>query len=114
MRHFKKGRKLHREAGQRRALLRTLAYSLFAHGTIKTTEAKAKELRPFAEKLISYGKTGNTAKKRLIAAALSPKAIKSVMQIAEKMKTRNGGYTRIIKTGRRASDGSKTALIQLL
>ncbi len=114
MRHLKKGRKLHRETGQRRALLKSMAFSLFAKGRIVTTEAKAKELRPFVERLVRFGQDASVAKRRLIAARLSPKAVDAVTATATRMKDRAGGYTRIVKTGIRKSDGAKMALIELI
>ncbi|MEK7636196.1 MAG: 50S ribosomal protein L17 [Patescibacteria group bacterium] len=114
MKHLRKGRKLHREKGQRSALLKTLTTALFINGKIKTTEARAKELRPFAERVISCGKENSIAKKRLIAALVSPKIVKRVFEVAGTMEGRNGGYTRIIKMGPRKSDGAKMAIIELM
>lgn len=114
MRHLQKGRKLHRETGQRSALLKSMAFAFFLHGKIATTEAKAKELRPFIERLLSFGKDASVAKRRLVAARLSPKAVQAVVGTAKKLAGRSGGYTRIIKTGFRKSDGAKTALLELV
>ena len=114
MKHLRKGRKLHREKGQRSALLKTLATALFLNEKIKTTEARAKELRPFVERVISYGKENSIAKKRLIASVLSPKIVRRASEVALTMEGRNGGYTRIIKMGPRKSDGAKMAIIELV
>jgi len=104
MRHGNKNRTLGRPTRQKTALMRGLAVSLIEHGQIKTTEAKAKELRPFAERLVTYGKEGSIAARRKAATALGePKnnIIKKLFEeIAPTYKDRNGGYTRIIKMGR--------------
>ncbi len=104
MRHGSKNRTLSRPARQKTALLRGLAVSLIENGQIKTTAAKAKELRPFAERLISYGKENTVTARRKAATALGePKSTivqKLFDEIAPKFAERNGGYTRIIKMGR--------------
>lgn len=104
MRHGNKNRTLSRPANQKAALMRGLAVSLIEHGKIKTTEAKARELRPFAERLVTYGKQDTLAARRKVATALGePKAevIKTLFEtIAPKFKERSGGYTRVIKMGR--------------
>ncbi len=114
MRHGNKNRTLGRVRKQRTALLRGLAISLIRDGQIKTTIAKAKELRPFAERLVTYGKQGTIASRRQAATALGePKSdtIKKLFEeIAPKFKDRNGGYTRIVKIGR--SDGRDEAIIE--
>lgn len=114
MRHGNKNRTLGRVRSQRTALLRGLAVSLIRDGKIKTTEAKAKELRPFAERLITYAKKGTVASRRQAASALGePKAetIKKLFdEIAPKYKDRNGGYTRVIKMGQ--TGGRDEAVIE--
>lgn len=104
MRHGNQNRTLGRPRSQRTALLRGLAVSLIRDGKIKTTEAKAKELRPFAEKLVTYAKIDSVASRRKAASVLGePKkeTIKKLFEeIAPQYKERNGGYTRIIKMGR--------------
>ncbi len=104
MQHKKQNRTLGRPRRQRTALIRGLAISLIEEGKIKTTEAKAKELRPFAERLVTYAKDGGVAARRKAAQALGePKAttIKKLFdEIATNYKEREGGYTRIIKMGR--------------
>lgn len=116
MRHHNANRKLGRKRNQRKALLRSLARELFLKGKIKTTEAKAKELRPYAEKLITNAKVGTQAAQRLVSARLANNDIvrKIVTKIAPEYKDRKGGYTRIIKLPKRPSDGSKMASIELV
>jgi large subunit ribosomal protein L17 len=108
-----KGRKLHREAGQRKALLKTLASSLVLRGRIKTTEAKAKELSSFIEKKITKARMGTLAARRELARFFTPRVVKKLMdEIAPLYKNQQGGYTRIIKTDPRASDSSRMAIIE--
>lgn len=116
MRHHNANRKFGRKTDQRNALLRSLARELFLHGKIVTTEAKAKEVRPFAEELITIARVGDLSAKRLVAARLANNVIvkKLTDKIAPNYKDRNGGYTRIIKLERRPSDGSKMAAIELV
>jgi large subunit ribosomal protein L17 len=115
MKKLQKGRKLHREAGQRKALLKTLATSLILRGKITTTEAKAKEVAPFIEKKITRAKAGTVATKRYMAQFFSARIVKKLVdELAPKYKERNGGYTRVIKLGRRKSDSSKMAIIELV
>jgi large subunit ribosomal protein L17 len=114
MRKKNKGRILSRPKNQREALLKTLATSLFLHGKIKTTEAKAKELRVVAEKFITRAKEGNVSNRRLLAKSLSPFTVKKLVdEIAPKFKETQGGYTRIIKLGLRKSDGASMTIIEL-
>jgi len=99
----------------REALLKSLAYSLLTHGRINTTEAKAKELRGFAEKIITYAKAGGLSKRRLVAGILPKQAVKKLFEeIAPGFKDRRGGYTRIIRLGVRKSDGANMAIIELV
>lgn len=116
MRHNNANRKFGRDRDQRAALLRSLARELFLHGKITTTEAKAKEVRPYAEELITIARVGDLAARRLVAARLANNIIvkKLVDIVAPQYKDRNGGYTRIIKLERRPSDGSKMAVIELV
>ena len=117
MRHASKNRTLSRTRRGRSALLRGLAVALFEKGKIKTTEAKAKELRPFAERLITYGKKGTIAARRTAATTLGePKGMvikKLFDEIAPQYKERNGGYTRIVKMGR-TDAGRDEAVIELV
>lgn len=97
--------------------MRGLALSLIEHGKIKTTEAKAKELRPYIERLITQGKTDTVASRRLIASKLGEPAAASVKklftEIATKYTDRNGGYTRIVKLGE-TTPGRRDAFIELV
>src|SRR3989338_6171672 len=112
MRKLKKGRKLSRKKDQRLALLKALGSALISHEKIKTTEAKAKEISGFAEKLITRAKKGDLASRRLLARFFSLKLVKKLIdELGSRYKERPGGYTRIIKLGRRKSDGAKMAII---
>lgn len=116
MQHAKQKRTLGRTRSQRTALLRGLAISLIEHGRIVTTSAKAKELRPFAERLITYGKQGTIAARRNAATKLGePQTAvigKLFDEIAPKYADRSGGYTRIIKMG--VKDGRDQSVIELV
>ena len=116
MRHRKAGRQLRRTREQKLALLRNLASSLIQHGAIETTEAKAKELRPFVEKLISKAKTGTLHARRLAVRHIHKReaADKLFQELGPKFATRSGGYTRILKTGHRKGDGAEMARIELI
>jgi len=115
MKKLKKGRKLSRERSQRKALLKSLARSLFFKEKIKTTEAKAKEVSRFAEKCITRSKKGDLASRRILARYFSKDLVKKLVEeIGTKYKERKGGYTRIIKLGPRKSDGAKMAIIELV
>ncbi len=115
--HGNKNRKFGRVRSQRTALVRGLAVSLIRDGKIKTTEAKAKELRPFVERLVSHGKRNTVAARRIVASRLGePSAliIKKVFEeIAPKFATRAGGYTRVIKMGRTPA-GRDEAVIEFV
>src|SRR5262245_35605321 len=135
MRHLKAGRKLGRNASHRLALKRNLALALFRHERIITTVEKAKELRPFVEKLITLAKKGTLHARRMVIARLGPvrnaevrppeddednadsrTIVQKLFQdIGPRFKDRPGGYTRIIKrTERRLGDGGRTAFLELL
>jgi len=115
MRHQKKGRKFGRERDIRRAFMKSLAFNLVAKEKIKTTEARAKELRPFIEKFVTRAKKGNLANRRLLIARLGQQTTKKLFKkIAPKYKDKNGGYTRIIKLPPRKSDASKMAIIEFV
>ena len=116
MRHLKKNRKFGREKNQRKALLRSLATSLILYGKIRTTEAKARELRPFIEKVVTRGKSDTMHSRRILVSRLGGKTAlaKLMKDIAPKYKERNGGYTRIIKLPSRASDRSPMAAIEFV
>ena len=115
MRHYNANRKFGRERDQRKALLRSLAYSLALKGKIKTTEPKAKELRPYIEKLVTIGKKQTLASRRALESQVGPKAAKKISgELAEAYKTRAGGYTRITKMTPRLADGSPMAIIEFV
>jgi large subunit ribosomal protein L17 len=115
MRHHNANRKFGRTTKQRRALLRSLAYSLALKGRITTTEAKAKELRPYMEKLITLGKKETMAARRTLESRVGPQAAKKIAgDLAATYKERSGGYTRITKMVRRVSDGSPQAVIEFV
>ncbi len=116
MRHRKKGRKLNRTASHRKATLRNLATSLFRHGRIKTTTAKAKELRPYAERLITLAKRGDLHARRLAAAKIQDRAVLGVLfdDLGPRYAERPGGYTRILKLGSRKGDAAEMSLIELV
>ncbi len=114
MQHRKKGRKLGRETGQRKALMKSLASSFFMLGKIKTTEAKAKELRPYAEKLITKAKNPTLSNQRVLQGLFTASVVKKTLELGKKYAERNGGYTRITKISRRKSDAAKMAVIELV
>ncbi len=115
MKKLKQGRKFSREKDQRKALMVSLARSLFLHGKIKTTEAKAKELSSFAQKMITRAKKADVASRRFLAGYFSAKIAKKLVdEIAVNYKDRKGGYVRIIKLAPRKSDGAKIAIIELV
>ncbi|WP_176596752.1 MULTISPECIES: 50S ribosomal protein L17 [Sphingobium] len=116
MRHKVGHRKLQRSAGHRNSLLRNLAASLIKHEQILTTTPKAKELRPYVEKLITLAKKGGLSNRRLAHARLQDdtQLTKLFDVLAERYKDRNGGYTRVIKAGIRASDAAPIAIIELV
>lgn len=115
MRHQRANRKFGLETDQRRALLRSLAQALIIREKIKTTEPKAKELRPFVEKLITRSKTNTVANKRALITEVGDQGAKKLLEVVgPKFKDRNGGYIRIIKLPRRVSDGSKMAQIEFV
>ena len=109
-------RKLGRTTGQRRALMRHLTTALIRHGRIETTEQKAKELRSTAEKMITLGKQGDLASRRLaLAYIMDETVVKSLFDdVAPKYKDRNGGYTRIIKNAPRKGDAAMMCYIELV
>ncbi len=108
-------RKFARPKSQRKALLQSLAMQLFLKGRIKTTEAKAKELRKTAEKFITKAGKGDLPARRQLLRSLSEKVVKKLIdEIGPKYKARQGGYTRVIKLGPRQSDGANMAIIELV
>ena len=116
MRHRKAGRQLRRTSEQKLALMRNLATSLIENGAIETTEAKAKELRPFVEKLITKAKAGTLHARRLAVRHIHKRAAadKLFQEIGPRYAARKGGYTRILKTGHRRGDAADMARIELI
>ena len=116
MRHGHGGRKLQRKSGHRTALLRNMAAALIKHEQIKTTTPKAKELRPYVEKLITLAKRGGLSNRRLAHSRLLDEAQEKKLfeVLAERYAGREGGYTRIVKAGLRASDAAPIAYIELV
>ncbi len=115
MRHQKKGRKFGRERKVRRALMKSLAVNLIRWGKIKTTEPKAKELRPFIEKFVTKAKEDTLANRRLAISRIGEKSAKKLFEeISPKYKNRKGGYTRIIKLPPRQGDAAKVAIIEFV
>lgn len=116
MRHRKGISKLGRTGTHRRAMMRNMATALFEHGRIETTVAKAKALRPVAERLITLGKRGDLHARRLAARQIQDRDVlkKLFGDIAGRFAERPGGYTRVLKTGNRKGDNAPTALIELV
>ena len=116
MRHREKGRQLGRNTKHRRALYRSLVTSLLEHERIETTEAKAKEIRGFTDRMITLGKTGDLPARRRALSFLRSKAVVSKLfsDVAGRFRERNGGYTRIIKTRRRIGDAAEMVAIELV
>ena len=114
MRHRRKTVKLQRDAAHRRSLLANLTCSLIQHGRIRTTLAKAKALRPVAEKMVTLGKRGDVHARRQAVAFLRHKDVvaKLFSEVAEAAKDRQGGYCRITKLGARVSDSAPMAVIE--
>jgi large subunit ribosomal protein L17 len=116
MRHGNKGRRLSRTRAHKQAMLRNLAASLFQHERVETTEAKAKELRPFAERLITLARRGDLHARRLVERHIKDRAVSGRLftEIGKRFAGRPGGYTRILKMGHRSGDGAELARIELL
>jgi large subunit ribosomal protein L17 len=116
MRHGKAGKKLGRDSAHRKALYSNLAGALITHGRIETTEAKAKAVRPYAEKLITLGKRGDLHARRLAMAELRSNDVVHHLfsDVAPRFADRNGGYTRIVKLGPRLGDAANMAIIELV
>jgi large subunit ribosomal protein L17 len=116
MRHGKAGRRLGRKTSHRVAMFRNMVTSLLDHGKITTTDAKAKEIRVVAERMITLGKRGDLHSMRLAASVIREKSVVSKLfsTIAPRYKERLGGYTRIIKLGIRQGDAAPISLIELV
>lgn len=116
MRHLSKGRKFHRKKGIRKSFIKGLISNLIIYKKIETTEARAKELKRKAEKIITLAKKQNTASFRLLISRIGKKAAEEVFyEVAPKLAKRAGGYTRIIRSPRnRKRDGAKLVIIELI
>ena len=116
MNHRIKGRKLNRNSAHRKALMRNLSLALIEHGSIKTTLPKAKELRPFVEKLITLAKIDSLANRRLAFSILGNSSLvdKLFKELGVSSLNRNGGYTRIMKFGFRTGDKAPMAIIEMV
>ncbi|MCK5332788.1 50S ribosomal protein L17 [Candidatus Parcubacteria bacterium] len=115
MKHKAKGRKFKRSSSQRKALLKHLSEAIILNEKIVTTSAKAKELSPFIEKLITTAKKKNLTAAKSIHSLLGDEASKKLIrEIADKYKDRNGGYTRIIKIGERQGDIAQMSVIEFV
>lgn len=116
MRHRVEGRKFGRETDSRRLMMRNLVKSIVEHGQITTTLAKAKEMRRFVERVVTYGKTGTVHSRRLAYSVLGDRDLvkKLFDEIAPAFATRNGGYTRVLKAGFRRGDNAPMAVIQFV
>lgn len=116
MRHLRHGRKLNRDQGHRKALFRNMAISLLKHERIETTDAKAKDLRGYTEKLISLGKKGDLHSRRIAAKKIHDAEVlkKLFDDIAKRNDGRNGGYTRVVKSRFRRGDCAQLSVIELV
>jgi large subunit ribosomal protein L17 len=116
VRHRRSGRKLGRDAAHRKALYANLAGALIEHGRIRTTVAKAKEVRPIAEQMITLGRKGDLASRRRAIGYLRSHetAHKLFSEVAPRFTDRPGGYTRIVKLGPRQGDGAEMAYLELV
>jgi len=116
MRHRKTKNKFGRRTIPRKSLMRSLAVSLVKHGKIKTTQAKAKAVRPFVEKLITLAKDEKLANRRILLSKLNDEvAVRKILtNYGKKYKKRPGGYLRISKLGKRQGDGAETAIIEFI
>jgi large subunit ribosomal protein L17 len=116
LRHHRSGKKLGRDSAHRRSLYANLAASLIEHGRIKTTEAKAKAVRPIAEKMITLGRRGDLAARRQALAYLRSQEIVHLLfaEVGPRFADRNGGYTRIVKLGQRQGDAADMVYLELV
>jgi large subunit ribosomal protein L17 len=114
MRHLNRGRKLNRTSSHRKALFKNLVLALVRHGRIRTTDAKAKELRRYADRMVTLGKQGDlAARRRAFDFMQSHQAVKKLFdEIAPRFKERNGGYTRVVKYGFRRGDAAPLSIIE--
>ena len=116
MRHLKKGRSLHRSSSHRKAMLRNLAVSVLTHERVRTTEAKAKEVRRLVDRIITWGKRGDLHARRLTVRQVGSRdVVKRVFdELGPRYQNRPGGYTRILKLGYRHGDNAPMVLLELV
>src|SRR5919108_991565 len=116
MRHARTGKKLGRDSAHRRALYANLACSLIEHGRIRTTEAKAKAVKPFAEQMITLGRRGDLHARRQALAKLRSQEVvhKLFSEVAPRFSDRPGGYSRIVRLGPRLGDAAELAYLELV
>ena len=116
MKHARSGKKLGRDSAHRKALYSNLAGALIEHGRIKTTEAKAKAVKPFAEQMITLGKRGDLAARRKALSELRSQDVVAQLfsEIAPRFAERPGGYTRIVKLGQRQGDAAEMVYLELV
>lgn len=115
MRHGNTNRKFGREKGQRSALLKSLSRNLILRGRMLTTEARAKEIRPMIEKMVTRGRTNTLQSRRMLIAELGDERLAGkLMETAEQYKERPGGYLRIVKMGPRKGDAAPMAMIEFV
>jgi large subunit ribosomal protein L17 len=116
VRHQRAGKKLGRDSAHRKALYSNLAGALIQHGRIETTQAKAKAVKPFAEKMITLGKRGDLAARRQALAALRSNDVvyRLFAEVAPRFAERPGGYTRIVKLGQRQGDAAEMVYLELV
>ena len=116
MRHNVKGHKLGRNSSHRKATLRNTATNLFKHGAIRTTVAKAKATKPYAEKIITRAIKGSLSDKRIVIQRLSDRKVAHhlINNIAPEIEGRKGGYLRIVKLGPRKGDGAEMAILEIV
>jgi large subunit ribosomal protein L17 len=116
VRHQRSGRKLGRDSAHRKALYANLSCALIEHGRIRTTEAKAKEVRPIVEQMITLGKRGDLAAHRQAVAFLRSKSVVHALfsEVAPRFADRPGGYTRIVKIGPRQGDAAEIVYLELV
>lgn len=116
MRHRARGRQLSRTSSHKRAMMANMATSLLTHDRIVTTEAKAKELRPYVERLITLARRGGLHARRQVERRLKDRTVSGRLfkELGPRFAARPGGYTRIVKLGHRSGDGAELARIELL
>ncbi len=116
MRHRRSFRKFGRPSAQRKAMYRTMVTDLLRHEAITTTRSKSKSIAPLVDKMVTHAKKGDLHNRRLAAAFITDKNVldKTFKELAERYRDREGGYTRIIKVGRRKGDAAEMALIEMV